>query len=56
MLPKEWLGKFDKGYLYFHAIPRDKELWTMDRFEDFVRERKALLNTILDQNLQGFIE
>lgn len=26
-----------------HAIPADPGLWSMDRFEDFIEARKALL-------------
>ena len=26
-----------------HLIPRDKDLWKIDRFEDFIEERKRLI-------------
>ncbi len=30
-------------YLERHLIPRDTELWKLERFEDFIRERKLLI-------------
>lgn len=30
-------------YLSLHLIPKDKSLWSMDRFEDFIAERKNLI-------------
>lgn len=41
--PDEWFeGKTDE-YLDMHLIPRDKALWKLERFEDFVAERKKLI-------------
>jgi len=35
----------DKGseYLKRHLVPSDRDLWKMDRFEDFIAERKKLI-------------
>jgi hypothetical protein len=42
-LPAEWLADKDQSYLDRHLIPADPELWKLDRFEDFIEERKKLL-------------
>ena len=26
-----------------HLVPKDKDLWKIDRFEDFIEERKRLI-------------
>lgn len=41
--PEEWFADKEEGYLAMHLIPRDSELWRMDRFEDFIEERKRLI-------------
>jgi hypothetical protein len=33
----------DPKYLDKHLIPKDKTLWELDRFEDFIVARKKLL-------------
>ena len=42
-LPEQWF--LDKGseYLKRHLVPSDRDLWKMDRFEDFIAERKKLI-------------
>jgi hypothetical protein len=35
----------DEAYLDMHLIPTDKELWKLDRFEDFIAARKELIRT-----------
>ncbi len=42
-LPSEWLADKDQAYLDRHLIPADPELWKLDRYEDFIEERKNLL-------------
>lgn len=45
-LPEVWFAKRlaeDKNYLDMHLIPKDPELWKVDRFDDFIAERKKLL-------------
>jgi hypothetical protein len=42
-LPEEWFADKDKDYLNKHLIPADPDLWKMDRFEDFIEERKKLI-------------
>ncbi len=42
-LPKDWFAGKDRAYLDMHMIPPDRELWELDRFEDFINERKKLV-------------
>ena len=32
-----------ESYLDMHLIPKNKDLWKIDRFEDFIEERKKLI-------------
>jgi hypothetical protein len=41
--PDEWFANKDKDYLNKHLIPPDPALWKIDRFEDFIEERKKLI-------------
>lgn len=41
--PIQWFAGKDQAYLQMHMIPLDPELWKMERFEDFVVERKKLI-------------
>ena len=41
--PDEWFKDKDEMYLDKHLIPKDPALWKVDRFEDFIRERKELI-------------
>lgn len=41
--PDEWFKDKGSEYLLRHLIPPDPELWQIDRFEDFVEERKKLI-------------
>ena len=42
-LPEDWFLEKDQDYLDMHLIPPDPALWKMDRFEDFIEERKKLI-------------
>ena len=42
--PDEWFADKDAGYLKKHLIPSDRTLWKMERFEDFIKERKSLIH------------
>jgi hypothetical protein len=42
-LPEDWFADKDRDYLEKHLIPDNPKLWTMDRFEDFIEERKRLI-------------
>ena len=41
--PDEWFKDKDATYLAQHLIPTDPALWKLDRFEDFITERKKLI-------------
>ena len=41
--PDEWFSDKDTEYLAMHLIPTDRMLWRMERFEDFMEERKELV-------------
>ena len=42
-LPDVWFANKSDAYLDMHLIPKDAALWKLERFEDFVAERKKLL-------------
>ncbi len=56
-LPEAWFSGKPENYLDMHLIPRDKDLWKIDRFEDFIEERKRLIKTkfsyLLSQKTDG---
>jgi hypothetical protein len=41
--PHEWFAGKSKEYLQRHLIPDNKDLWVVDRFEEFIEERKKLI-------------
>ena len=41
--PDEWFSQKPPDYLQMHLIPSDPALWTLERFEDFVTERRKLI-------------
>ena len=41
--PDEWFSDKNKEYLAMHLIPTDRMLWRMERFEEFMEERKKLI-------------
>lgn len=43
ILPIDWFADKTEDYLKLHLIPNQPALWELDRFEDFVEERKKLL-------------
>lgn len=42
-LPEEWFSDKDAAYLDLHLIPKDRSLWKLERFEDFIAARKNLI-------------
>ncbi|EGT3616105.1 DUF262 domain-containing protein [Clostridium perfringens] len=45
--PEEWFKDKDKEYLEMHLIPEDKELWKIENYEEFIKERnKLILNKV----------
>ncbi len=47
-LPEVWFEDKDDSYLDMHLIPKDKSLWPIDRFEDFLEARKELIKQKFD--------
>lgn len=43
MAPADWFKGKPSTYLALHCIPDDPALWELERFEDFVEARKALI-------------
>ena len=41
--PEEWFADKTPEYLAMHLIPTDRQLWSMERFEDFIVERRTLM-------------
>ena len=41
--PDAWFSDKDAEYLAMHLIPTDRMLWRIERFEDFIEERKKLI-------------
>ena len=41
--PEEWFKNKPVEYLEKHLIPQDPALWKLDRYEDFIAARKALI-------------
>jgi hypothetical protein len=41
--PSIWFADKDAVYLDRHLIPKEKALWEMERFEDFIAARQALI-------------
>jgi hypothetical protein len=41
--PDEWFKGKGSDYLDRHLIPHNPALWRLDRFEDFIAERKKLI-------------
>jgi hypothetical protein len=42
-LPEDWFADKSDEYLEMHLIPRDRDLWKMDRFEDFIAARQKII-------------
>lgn len=49
--PDEWFEGKSPEYLDLHLIPNDPALWKMDRYEDFIEARKALISAKFKQLL-----
>lgn len=43
ILPEVWFAGKSDAYLNMHLIPKDENLWKLDQFENFIRERKRLI-------------
>jgi len=43
LLPSDWFADKDDEYLEKHAIPKDRTMWELQRYEDFIVARKRLI-------------
>lgn len=50
--PKEWFKNKDKKYFDLHLIPKDSSLWEIDKYEEFIEERKKLILKKFDYMIQ----
>ena len=41
--PEIWFADKDDAYLDLHLIPKNKELWKLENFENFISERQILI-------------
>lgn len=41
--PEEWFANKSDEYLALHCIPKNKNLWKLERFDDFIEARKLLI-------------
>ena len=41
--PEVWFADKDDAYLDLHLIPKNKELWKLENFENFISERQILI-------------
>ena len=42
-IPEEWLRDKDNEYFEIHLLPKNKDLWKIENFEKFVKEREKLI-------------
>lgn len=43
--PSDWFADKDDAYLDRHMIPKDRSLWALDRYEEFLKSRKLLMRS-----------
>jgi hypothetical protein len=43
ILPDAWFAGKDEAYLDMHLIPKNPDLWKLERFDEFVAERRKLI-------------
>lgn len=41
--PEEWFADKDDAYLDMHLIPKDRNLWKVENYRDFIEARKKLI-------------
>lgn len=52
--PEEWFKDKNPEYLKLHMVPNDPDLWKLERFEDFIEERKKLIKASLGYLLSSY--
>ena len=51
---ENYLSSIDEETLKLQSIPLNKELWKMENFEEFLKERRKILTKQLNEFLDGF--
>jgi hypothetical protein len=51
--PAQYLPSIPETRLYSQQVPQQKEYWTLERFEDFLRERRSLIANSINLLLQS---
>lgn len=52
-LPEEWFKDKSDKYLEMHMIPKDKTLWSLEKFDEFIEVRKELIVENLIELING---
>ena len=50
--PEVWFQDKSDSYLEMHLIPKEKELWKLDNFRDFIEARKLLVSEKFENMIQ----
>ena len=53
ILPDVWFQDKDDSYLEMHLIPKDRSLWKLEKFEDFMQAYRQQINYFADIKVQG---
>ena len=51
ILPFDWFNDKPESYLDLHLIPKNRELWKLEKYEEFIEERKKLIITKFEKIL-----
>lgn len=51
--PESWFADKDDAYLEMHLIPKDRNLWKLENFDQFIEERKKLILNKFDYMIQN---
>jgi hypothetical protein len=51
--PEDYLCKIEKARLEAQCVPMDKELWKVERFKDFLKNRRNLLKDAINKYLRA---
>jgi hypothetical protein len=54
-LPEEYLAKYHESILKQHFIPMGRDLWSIDRFEEFTEERTNLIKDFIKKQIHRYI-
>lgn len=50
--PESWFAGKDDAYLEMHLIPKDRNLWKLENFDQFIEERRKLILNKFDYMIQ----